>query len=78
MRITRSPAGIVVDGASAGRGAWLCRDADGGVNISCLDSAVQRGGFARAWRTTLGSADIDELRRRTTTWNDEHPRQDAQ
>jgi predicted RNA-binding protein YlxR (DUF448 family) len=39
-----------------GRGAWLCRDA------RCLETAVRRGAVARALRTTVSVAMVDELR----------------
>jgi predicted RNA-binding protein YlxR (DUF448 family) len=52
---------VVVGGPSAGRGAWLCR-ADGPTgppNPDCVELALRRGGFARAWRRRL---DDDERR----------------
>lgn len=51
VRITASARGITVDGASDGRGAWLCRSAtDGRADTECLDAAIDKRAFARAWR----------------------------
>ena len=45
IRIVRLPGGALsVDRHGAGRGAWLCRDSPG-----CLDEAVRRHGFQRAF-----------------------------
>lgn len=52
--------------SAPGRGAWLHPDA------SCLDLALRRGGFARAFRgavdTGLLARDL-EVREPTITWN---------
>ena len=40
----------------AGRGAWLCRDSPG-----CLDDAVRRHGFERAFRAAIGADDLQQL-----------------
>jgi predicted RNA-binding protein YlxR (DUF448 family) len=37
-----------------GRGAWLCGPA-------CLDPAIRRGGFERAWRTSVPASAISAL-----------------
>jgi predicted RNA-binding protein YlxR (DUF448 family) len=63
VRITRSARGIAVDGASDGRGAWLCRSADG-VVPECLDAAIAARAFARAWRTAVGQDEYAEIRQR--------------
>jgi predicted RNA-binding protein YlxR (DUF448 family) len=66
VRVTRSTAGIVVDGSSDGRGAWLCRAAgtDRIAASKCVDAALSRRAFARAWRSEVTSSDeaaINEL-----------------
>jgi predicted RNA-binding protein YlxR (DUF448 family) len=56
-----------VDGRAAvgrhrpGRGAWLCAGSP-----ACFESAVRRRALARALRTELSTADIEELRGRLT------------
>ncbi len=69
VRLTRAAGRTIVDGVSDGRGAWLCRaqpDADvvGGlvVDAQCLDDALRKRAFGKAWRTTLGSVDESEIR----------------
>lgn len=65
VRITRSAHGIAVDGASDGRGAWLCRTASGdGVETACLDAAIAKRAFARAWKGAVTSAEMDTIRER--------------
>jgi predicted RNA-binding protein YlxR (DUF448 family) len=66
VRVTSSDAGIVVDGPSDGRGAWLCRSSVAGevAAAACVDSALARRAFARAWRRDVGARDevaISEL-----------------
>ena len=54
MRIVRTPAGdVVIDesGRTAGRGAYVCREAD------CIDKAIGKGALGRALKTPL-SADL--------------------
>jgi predicted RNA-binding protein YlxR (DUF448 family) len=73
VRITRSARGITVDGASDGRGAWLCRsesvvddalhdgrgpDVGPIVAADCLEAAVSRRAFARAWRGDVSVAEV--------------------
>jgi predicted RNA-binding protein YlxR (DUF448 family) len=55
VRVTKSAAGIVVDGASNGRGAWVCRSSGGTgrIEAECLDAAITRRAFARAWRVEV-------------------------
>ena len=65
VRLTRVAGRTTVDGVSNGRGAWLCRTqtADGGVvDAQCLDHALRKRAFAKAWRTSLGPGDDDEIR----------------
>ena len=66
---TRAPADhlvrvVLVDGGSlvvsrtlSGRGAWLCRDSSG-----CVDLAVRRRAFSRALRGEVGIVQVDRLR----------------
>jgi predicted RNA-binding protein YlxR (DUF448 family) len=61
VRITHGAEGIVVDGPSAGRGAWLCR-APNGVSAPCLDEALRRRAFARAWRVEVDAAELVAIR----------------
>jgi len=64
VRVTRAAGRIDVGGASNGRGAWLCRGSDGAsaVELACLDAAVRRGAFAKAWRTRIGPDDEQAIR----------------
>jgi predicted RNA-binding protein YlxR (DUF448 family) len=64
VRITRSASGIVVDGPSDGRGAWVCRGELAGelVDTACLDAAIGRGAFARAWRSEVTRDDESAIR----------------
>jgi predicted RNA-binding protein YlxR (DUF448 family) len=64
VRITRSASGIGVDGASNGRGAWVCRGSQVGelVDAACLDAAIGRGAFARAWRSEVTRDDEAAIR----------------
>jgi predicted RNA-binding protein YlxR (DUF448 family) len=77
VRVTRSDAGIVVDGPSDGRGAWLCRATVAGeiAAAACVDAALSRRAFARAWRREVDAHDeraISELVGRAAD-GDEHP-----
>jgi len=65
VRITRAAGRTAVDGVSNGRGAWLCRDTANGeslVDPKCLDQAVRKRAFNKAWRTTIGSDEELEIR----------------
>ena len=58
IRIVRLPGGALsVDRHGAGRGAWLCRDSPG-----CLDDAVRRHGFERAFAAAIDAGDLQQLR----------------
>ena len=46
-----------MDRHGAGRGAWLCRDSPG-----CLDDAVRRHGFERAFAASIDAGDLQQLR----------------
>ncbi|NND75436.1 MAG: YlxR family protein [Ilumatobacter sp.] len=65
VRITRSAHGVTFDGASDGRGAWLCRSATGAVAGACLDTALAKRAFDRAWRSRLGTAEMADIRERS-------------
>ena len=45
-----------MDRHGAGRGAWLCRD-----SIGCLDDAVRRHGFERAFKASIDARDLQQL-----------------
>ncbi|HYN34717.1 MAG TPA: YlxR family protein [Ilumatobacteraceae bacterium] len=66
VRVTKSATGIVVDGASDGRGAWICRSSGGTgrVEAACLDAAITRRAFARAWRVDVTPDDERAIRQR--------------
>ena len=77
VRVTRSDVGVVVDGPSDGRGAWLCRSIAVGeiASTACVDAALSRRAFARAWRRDVDADDeraISELAGRGAG-GDEHP-----
>jgi len=58
LRIVRTADGTLAVGRTlGGRGAWLCLDSP-----SCLDLAVRRGGFARSFRSPVGTSATAELR----------------
>ena len=58
IRIVRRADGSLVPGRTLpGRGAWLCR-----ATPNCLELAVRRGGFARAFRTSIDPARVEDLR----------------
>jgi predicted RNA-binding protein YlxR (DUF448 family) len=40
-----------------GRGAWLCRGSTG-----CVDRAVKRNAFERAFRQRVGNLQVDQIR----------------
>ena len=46
-----------MDKHAAGRGAWLCRD-----SLGCLDDAVRRHGFERAFAASIDAEDLQQLR----------------
>gem|GEM_PF-2572195 len=79
MRITRTGTDITVDGPSNGRGAWLCQDTspdsddnrERRIAGECLESAITKRAFARAWRTDIGTDDITNIRRLTGTDQDD-------
>jgi predicted RNA-binding protein YlxR (DUF448 family) len=65
VRLTRAADRTVVDGVSDGRGAWLCRgvaDGESLVDPQCLEHALRKRAFNKAWRTTIGSDQELEIR----------------
>jgi predicted RNA-binding protein YlxR (DUF448 family) len=62
VRVTRTDHGIVVGGPSDGRGAWLCRGTDGRPTVACVDAALARHGFERAWRSGLDVVEAQTIR----------------
>ena len=48
--------GARIDASAPGRGAWLC-------GPECLDAAVSRRGFDRAWRISAPASVGQDLRR---------------
>jgi len=79
VRITRSAEGIVVDGPSSGRGAWLCRGVARGPvgRTECVDKAIANGGFARAWRGSVSSEEERIIRERIGPLADEDSKRDG-
>jgi predicted RNA-binding protein YlxR (DUF448 family) len=77
VRLTSAGDGVVaVGGASDGRGAWLCRgDNAAPVVPTCLESALSRRAFARAWRRDVTDRDEVAIRERLGRMvaGDEHP-----
>ncbi|MDQ3107289.1 MAG: YlxR family protein [Actinomycetota bacterium] len=58
MRIVRSDDGSLAVGRTLpGRGAWLCDASD-----SCLDLALRRKAFGRAFRAPISDGAPDSLR----------------
>jgi predicted RNA-binding protein YlxR (DUF448 family) len=47
----------VISRTAAGRGAWLCPR-----QTSCLQQAIKRRGFDRAWKRPVSNAEHDTLR----------------
>jgi predicted RNA-binding protein YlxR (DUF448 family) len=66
VRVARRPDGSLVAGRDVpGRGAWLCLDpATGGIASSCLDAAVRRNAFSRAFRGPVDAGSWEPLRAR--------------
>src|SRR5205814_9636929 len=49
-------------GSLPGRGAWLCRGTDTVIAASCLEAAIRRQAFVRAFRTPVPPAGVEALR----------------
>ena len=45
-----------MDRRGVGRGAWLCRD-----SVRCLDDAVRKHGFERAFKASIDAGDLQQL-----------------
>ena len=46
----------VISRTAAGRGAWLCSD-----RTDCLQQAIKRRGFERAWKRSIGATELEQL-----------------
>ena len=46
----------IISRTAAGRGAWLCTD-----QATCLQQAIKRRGFEKAWKRPVGPADHEIL-----------------
>jgi predicted RNA-binding protein YlxR (DUF448 family) len=70
IRVVRLPDGALVVGRTApGRGAWLCAESS-----SCLDLAVRRHGFNRAFKTEVAPAAAQDLATQlTVAWERSEP-----
>jgi predicted RNA-binding protein YlxR (DUF448 family) len=57
IRVVRLPDGELAAGRDGlGRGAWLCAE-----SAFCLDLAVRRHGFDRAFKAPIGAAAVQRL-----------------
>ena len=60
---------LFVDRHGPGRGAWLC-----GGSLGCLDEAVRRHGFDRAFTASIGATDLEQLRAQLdAVWGNRRP-----
>jgi predicted RNA-binding protein YlxR (DUF448 family) len=58
VRVVRSSDGALSVGTGLpGRGAWLCRDTPG-----CVDLAIRRKAFERALRGPVGASEVERVR----------------
>jgi predicted RNA-binding protein YlxR (DUF448 family) len=58
IRVVRTTAGgLIVDRSGPGRGAWLCSG-----SLDCLERAVRRHGFDRAFATAIADAEVEHFR----------------
>ena len=55
VRCVLAPGGPAVSRTAPGRGAWLC-------SAACLDTAIRRRQFERAWRCPVAQDTLDALR----------------
>ncbi|MGA0894368.1 MAG: YlxR family protein [Ilumatobacteraceae bacterium] len=60
-RCVLGPGGPVVDRTAPGRGAWLC-------SVRCLDEAIRRRAFDRAWRRSADRGSLEGLRAGLEAW----------
>jgi predicted RNA-binding protein YlxR (DUF448 family) len=64
VRLVRSVDGrLMVGRLLEGRGAWLCQESP-----DCLDLAVKRQAFSRAFRATVSTGAVEEVRRQLASW----------
>jgi predicted RNA-binding protein YlxR (DUF448 family) len=70
VRVVRTEAGgLTVDRSGPGRGAWLCAG-----SLDCLDRAVRRHGFDRAFATAIDGAEVGCLQAElTAAWGQVTP-----
>ena len=54
VRFADGPGGVRIGRAEPGRGAWVC-------SLDCLQSAVRRKGFDRAWRRPVHTEELTAL-----------------
>jgi predicted RNA-binding protein YlxR (DUF448 family) len=58
VRVARRPDGsLALEHGAPGRGAWLCRG-----SLDCLEQAVRRHGFERAFSAPVQADDVRRLR----------------
>ncbi|MEO9223413.1 MAG: YlxR family protein [Acidimicrobiales bacterium] len=58
VRVARRPDGSLATGRTlSGRGAWLCDS-----SVPCLDSAIRRRAFTRAFRSDVDERGLEALR----------------
>ncbi|MFM7252031.1 MAG: YlxR family protein [Ilumatobacteraceae bacterium] len=66
VRCVLGQEGPVVDRVAPGRGAWLC-------SPECLDAAIRRRAFDRAWRCSVDEGAVGALREGVEAWWAERP-----
>jgi predicted RNA-binding protein YlxR (DUF448 family) len=54
--------GLRLDRRAPGRGAWLCRDATGAPQTTCVEQAARKKAFDRALRAPVAPAAVAGLR----------------
>ena len=54
VRLADGPDGVRIGRAEPGRGAWVC-------SVHCLQQAVRRKAFDRAWRRALATEEVTAL-----------------
>lgn len=70
VRVVRNPDGSLQVGRTLpGRGAWLCQESP-----ECFELAARKGGFARAFRTSIRAADVAALRTDLAAPSGDHSR----
>ena len=68
VRVARRATGeLVMERSAPGRGAWLCKGCEDGVPAEdCLEQAIRRRAFSRAFGVAVSSA-AEALLRETVT-----------